>query len=162
MPDLTANLEAIRRALSTMRCTCPRTIHGCTILSATCPACEARKALRELEGVGERIAELEAELTAAWSHIESAYDIEPRAYFEEKYHNSGATPLQMAIHYIWKRDQKASAARQQTADEAIKVVDKLAEEAEANAHLLWMPSSAISTIQIVAAKLREHFGLEGR
>jgi hypothetical protein len=52
MPDLTANLEAIRRALSTMRC---------TILSATCVVCEALKALRELEGVDQRIAGLEAD-----------------------------------------------------------------------------------------------------
>jgi hypothetical protein len=86
----------------------------------------------------------------------------------------GATEVQMPKHRGFfaedetpverceKTEAQLVAARQQAADEAVKVVDKLAEEAEANAHLLWMPSSAISTIRTVAAKLREHFGLEDK
>jgi hypothetical protein len=165
-----AKLEAALRAIAPqLKCTCPTTAHGTPILSATCVACEARKALRELEGADRGIAELEADLTAAWSHIESAYDIEPRAYFEEKYRNSGATPLQMAIHYIWKRDPKVAAARQQAAREAVDAAEEHASVMRDRAALANeygqgradLDAKADAAMEI-ARKLRKHFGLEGK
>jgi hypothetical protein len=121
------------------------------------------------DGKDRCIAELEAELASAWSQIESAYDIEPRSYFEEKYRNSGATPLQMAIHYIWKRDPKAAAAHQQAAREAMDAAEKHASAMRDRADLANeygqgradLDAKADAAMEI-AAKILEHFGLEGK
>lgn len=50
-----------------------------------------------------------------WNHLANAYDIEPRSYFEEKYPAGSewgdGSPMQMAAHYLWKRNPKVEALR---------------------------------------------------
>ncbi len=75
-----------------------------------CPRCA--DSARQLAKVTARAEQAEQERDAAWQHIERAWDIEPRAYFEKEAPSNGFKwPLVQAIHHIWKRDAKVAAIR---------------------------------------------------
>jgi hypothetical protein len=119
-------------------------------------------ACRMCHAKDQRIAALEAELRtwklrwAATRH-EPPDSASPEAMARDEIAAVGFAETKRRMAEL---EAKLVEARREAADEAVKVVDKLAEEAEANAHLLWIPSSAIYAIRIVASKLRKHFGLE--
>ena len=47
----------------------------------------------------------QARLESFWHSVYHAFDIEPRAFFEDQAPKTGNwTPEQMALHHIWKRD----------------------------------------------------------
>ena len=51
--------------------------------------------------------ELKSMIDKVWDTIWLSYDIEERRFFEEEAPKAGNwSPLQMALHYIWKRDPK--------------------------------------------------------
>jgi hypothetical protein len=46
---LQALITACKAIVNRVQCTCPRTAGGCTVLSATCPACDFQRAIRRGE-----------------------------------------------------------------------------------------------------------------
>jgi septal ring factor EnvC (AmiA/AmiB activator) len=77
-----------------------------------------------------RIAELEAEVDAAWATIRNTFDVEPRSQLEAEAKDNGFKyGLAQAIHHIWKRDAKIealTAANARLADELAGVREELA------------------------------------
>lgn len=72
------------------------------------------RCLAERDSLGKQLEAANKNIDGAWFGIEHGWDIEPREYFEENAPKSGDwTPLQMAVHYMWKRDRKVEALANQ-------------------------------------------------
>ena len=74
----------------------------------------------------EMIEPMDERTNAAWTMIENSYEIEPRSYFEKKY---GAQALEIAIHYIWKRNPKVAAMDERIRQAELKGREAMREEA---------------------------------
>ncbi len=63
--------------------------------------------LRYADSTIERRRATETDIDSFWTAVEHGWDIEPRAYFEEKAMAMGfKSPLEMAVHHMWKRHAK--------------------------------------------------------
>lgn len=64
--------------------------------------------------------QLQSDIDKFWFAVHNSWDIEPREYFEKEARKNGFdSPLAMAVHYMWKREVKASPSTsvQSTEDE---------------------------------------------
>jgi hypothetical protein len=65
---------------------------------------------RTVVWAAQRLEALQANVDKFWKHLDRSYDIEPREYFEREAPATGDwSPIQMALHHVWKRDPKVEA-----------------------------------------------------
>lgn len=70
-----------------------------------------------IDALGEALAGTQENIDKFWTHLSRSYDIEDRAYFEREAPETGDwSPLQMALHHVWKREPKVEALEQELRD----------------------------------------------